>query len=96
MKTITKLWILISILAVLSPLGLIIPAHFKAGTAWGEWSANEIKRLTGYIPQGMDKLSALWKAPMAGAPCVLSAVAGILIIAGIAYLIGKFLARRPQ
>jgi hypothetical protein len=44
----------------------------------------------------MDKLSALWKAPMAGAPCVLSAVAGILIIAGIAYLIGKFLARRPQ
>lgn len=39
MKTITKLWLFIVILIILVPIGLILPAYFKAGPAWGEWTA---------------------------------------------------------
>ncbi len=37
MKITTKFLIGIAVLIVLSPLGLILPEHFKAGSAWGEW-----------------------------------------------------------
>jgi hypothetical protein len=39
MKTINKLWILIAILVILTPVGIILPAYFKSGPAWGEWMA---------------------------------------------------------
>lgn len=39
MKTISKLWILIAILVILTPTGIILPAYFKSGPAWGEWIA---------------------------------------------------------
>ncbi|OIP13133.1 MAG: cobalamin biosynthesis protein [Caldisericum sp. CG2_30_36_11] len=64
MKITTKLWIVIVILIVLSPLGLIIPEYFKAGGAWGEWGADEMQKLVGYIPKGLEELSSIWKAPM--------------------------------
>lgn len=64
MKLTTKLWLGIAALAVLSPLGLLIPAYFKAGSAWGEWGAEEIEGLVGYIPRGLEKLSSFWKAPL--------------------------------
>lgn len=51
-------------MALLSPLGLYLPARFAAGSAWGEWSNNEIAKTVGYIPSGMRKLSSLWKAPL--------------------------------
>lgn len=35
---------------VLVPLGLL-----ASGTAWGEWTKNEIKQLIGYTPQGMEQ-----------------------------------------
>ena len=41
MKTTTKLWIVIGILAVLTPIGLVLPAYFKSGPAWGEWIAHD-------------------------------------------------------
>ena len=66
MKATAKLWMGIVVLIILSPLGLIIPAHFKAGSAWGEWSAGEIRKLVGYAPGGLERLSSLWKAPMPG------------------------------
>lgn len=43
------------ILAVLSPLGLL-----PSGTAWGEWSGEEIQAQLGFIPEGMDKFSSFW------------------------------------
>ena len=64
MKTITKLWALIIILAVITPLGFIIPEYFKSGAAWGEWDIDEIKNFIGYIPEGLSRLSSIWKAPM--------------------------------
>lgn len=58
MKTATKLWIGIGILILLSPLGLLLPEHFKAGDAWGEWGAGTFKELVGYIPQGLKNSPA--------------------------------------
>ena len=41
MKTITKLWIFIAVLVILTPIGLVLPAYFKSGPAWGEWVAQD-------------------------------------------------------
>jgi len=68
-----KLALGLGILVLLAPLGLIIPAHFHSGSAWGEWSSQEIKsevaKITtshqGYVPQGLQQAEAHgWKAPM--------------------------------
>ena len=64
MKLVTKFWIGIAVLIVLSPLGLLLPEYFKAGSAWGEWGADEMHKLVGYVPKGLEKLSSLWNAPM--------------------------------
>jgi cobalt/nickel transport protein len=64
MKLTTKLWISLIALVILSPLGLLLPEHFKAGTAWGEWGTEEMRMLIGYIPHGLEKLSQLWVAPL--------------------------------
>jgi cobalt/nickel transport protein len=109
MKTITKLWIGLGILAVISPIGLFLPEKFKAGSAWGEWGTDEIKGLIGYIPGGMEKLSSLWTAAMPdyafketknahlgnlSIAYVFSAILGIALCVGGAYLLGKFLSRK--
>lgn len=104
-----KLWIGIGILIVLSPIGLILPDHFKAGAAWGEWGADEIQKLTGYIPHGLEKLSTLWNAPIPdyafkgweekglfhlSFAYIFSAVLGIAVTAGIVFVVSKLLVRR--
>jgi cobalt/nickel transport protein len=109
MKMISKFWFVIAVLAVLSPLGLIIPQHFKAGSAWGEWGAEEMMKLTGYIPRGMEKLSGLWSAPIPdytfkgwgekglgslSFAYIFSALAGILIVVCVVMLIGKLLSKK--
>jgi PDGLE domain len=109
MKLTTKLWIGLGGLAILSPLGLIIPEKFKAGDAWGEWDAEKIKELTGYVPSGLKKLSSLWNAPLPdysfkgwenlgmkhlSFSYIICAVIGIALCFGIAYLLGKFLAKK--
>ncbi|MBU1912462.1 MAG: PDGLE domain-containing protein [Candidatus Omnitrophica bacterium] len=111
MKLITKLWIGIAVLIVLSPLGLILPEHFKAGSAWGEWSSDEMQKLVGYIPQGLKKLSSLWSAPIPdyafkgweekGLPhlsfaYVMSAVIGIVIAVVVVLIIGKILIKKGK
>ena|SRR5271157_5455487 len=62
MRTTTKLWVALGTLAILSPIGLYLPQKFKAGSAWGEWGADEMKTLVGYVPSGLEKLSSVWKA----------------------------------
>ncbi len=52
------LWIGLAVIAVLTPLGLL-----AAGTAWGEWGANELKDMLGFVPQGLDRLEGLWSSP---------------------------------
>lgn len=110
MTNIKKLWIGLAILAVLTPLGLIIPALFGAGGAWGEWGLEEIRKLIGYIPEGMQKLSHIWKSPMPdykvsgqqqgighqSLEYIFTAFIGIIITAGLAYLLVRILGRKNK
>jgi len=108
-KTITKFWIGIALLIILSPLGLILPDHFKAGSAWGEWGADEMQKLIGYVPKGLEKLSSLWSAPIPdyafrgwgqkplvnlSLAYIFSAVIGILICVFVVLILGKFLSKK--
>jgi len=109
MKIITKFWVGLAVLVVLSPLGLILPEYFKAGSAWGEWGIDEIRELVGFIPRGLGKLSSIWSAPFPdytfktdpgqsvlnlSFSYVLSAVIGVLVCTGIVLILGKFLSKK--
>ena len=109
MKTMTKCWLGLGVLALLSPLGLILPDHFKAGSAWGEWGADEFQKMIGYVPQGLQKLGDLWKAPLPdyafkgweekglthlSFAYIVSAVLGVVVVATLAWLLAKVLAKR--
>jgi cobalt/nickel transport protein len=109
MKITTKLWIGIGVLILLSPLGLLLPEHFKAGEAWGEWGTDKIKELVGYIPQGLERLSSLWSAPIPdyafkgweekglsflSITYIISAIVGIIVILIVTLIIGRFLSRK--
>lgn len=111
MKTTAKLWIALLILVLLSPLGVILPAWLGAGSAWGEWSGEEIRKLVGYIPAGMKHVAEFWKAPMpdyafrgqesARLPAlsfsyIVSGIVGVAAVVVLTYLLGKALARRED
>ena len=87
------LFILIAALVIASPLGLL-----AAGTAWGEWGADEIKGVVsggsalGFVPAGMEN-GFSFEAPMpdyalGGVPEVLSYIASAVI--GVAALVIVF------
>lgn len=109
MKVIAKLWIGVGLLVLFSPLGLILPAYFKAGGSWGEWDADKMKGLVGYMPQGLEKLSCLWSAPIRNYvfkeweekglgglsfSYIASAIIGIIVTACVIILIGKVLSKK--
>ncbi len=111
MKLAVKLWIGIAVLIVLSPLGILLPRYFKAGSAWGEWGADEMQKLVGYIPKGLAKLSRLWHAPIPdytfkgweekGLPLlsfayIMSAAIGVLIVVLLVLIIGKILLKKGE
>ncbi|MCL5105453.1 MAG: cobalt transporter CbiM [Armatimonadetes bacterium] len=54
----------LGVMILLSPLGLYLPAKLGAGSAWGEWSAREIKHIAGYMPRQLEKMGSFWHAPM--------------------------------
>jgi hypothetical protein len=105
MRTQTKLLLILVVLALLTPLGLLIPERLGAGGAWGEWSPEELRKIVGHVPQGVARLSGLWRPPAADysvhgvAPAfgyLISAVVGAALVAGLTILIGKALARRKE
>jgi len=51
-----RFWVALAVLLLLSPLGIV-----AAGSAWGEWSPQEL----GHAPQGLERLFTLWNAPIA-------------------------------
>lgn len=51
-----SLWVIIAVLIALVPLGLI-----AAGTPWGEWGKDELGRLLGYVPSGIERFEGAWK-----------------------------------
>lgn len=106
MTTTRKLLIGIGILALLSPLGLILPEYFGAGNAWGEWGNDELKKLVGYVPEGLANLSSIWKALLPdysfrgtegkglghqSLGYVFSAIIGVGLCIGLGWVIGKLL-----
>jgi cobalt/nickel transport system permease protein len=69
-----RMWIGIALLTVLTPLGIV-----AVGNAWGEWSPQDFISAEGrrqiaaasrnasapaHLPRGLERLSALWTAPM--------------------------------
>ena len=93
MKVITKLWLGLGLLALLSPLGLILPRYFKAKGPWGESEsgAGSWKPLfpdyafRGWQQKDLSHLSFAY---------IISAVMGIIIIALLSLLIGRMLAKK--
>ncbi len=96
------LWIGLLLLVIASPLGLLAP-----GTAWGEWGTQQLQErgLTA-IPVGLQQLSGLWGAPLAGYKLkalgnaslgyLLSAALGVVVIGILAWLFSWLLARSPS
>ncbi|WP_410013799.1 cobalt transporter CbiM [Sodalis sp. C49] len=108
-RPVRALWLGMAVVMIISPLGLL-----AAGTAWGEWGAAdfqdagaraEITRASGNIappqgaPAGMQRLEALWSAPMpdyapsfmqnARVGYVLSAIMGSGLILLAFYLLAR-------
>ena len=59
-----KLSIGLLIMALLTPFGILLPEKFKAEGAWGEWGIDKLEKLLGYVPEGLKKLTDLWKPPV--------------------------------
>jgi hypothetical protein len=89
------------VLTVLAPLGLL-----AAGETFGEWGPSELKGKIGFVPQGLEKLSGIWDAPLPdyGIPgdesqtgkvgtYILTAVIGIVVCSGVLFFVGKKVAK---
>jgi hypothetical protein len=98
-KDFRKLWIALGVFVILSPLGLI-----AAGTAFGEWGIDQLQREVGFVPAGLARMAYLWThAPLSdygitgfdgsfmqsAAGYILSAVVGVVLVAGIMALFYK-------
>lgn len=105
-----KLWLGLLILALLTPLGVILPERFKAEGAWGEWGPEKLGKLIGYVPKGLKRLTDLWKAPVPdynfggeGASLtvqvlsyLVSGLVGVLVVGLVIYLISKVIVRNEK
>jgi cobalt/nickel transport system permease protein len=97
-RSLVWLWVGLAILVALVPIGAL-----AQGTAWGEWSANELRATLGYVPAGLAALENSWSGAMAGysTPGVannslsylLAGVVGVFVTIGAAMAVGRFLAR---
>jgi hypothetical protein len=92
------------LLIILAPLGLL-----AAGETFGEWGSEELKEKLGFVPQGLEKLSGIWNAPMpdyafpggegsepktlSAAAYILSAIIGVVVCGGLLYFVGKKVAK---
>jgi len=98
-KQYKKLWLGLIVLILLSPLGLI-----ATGTAFGEWSTEELIAEVGFIPQGLERMADFWShAPMSdyavpglegsfvssAGGYIISAVVGIALVVGVFALFSK-------
>jgi cobalt/nickel transport protein len=94
MKTTGKLWLWIAVLAILTPLGIIIPKYFRSAGAFGEqkisglWNAPMPDyAFKGWEEKGLPHLSLAY---------IISALAGIAVIVVLVMAIGKFLSKKGE
>ncbi len=97
-------------MALLTPLGILLPEKFKSEAAWGEWGVEKLEKLLGYVPEGLKKLADFWRAPIPdynvggeGASKTLQAISyiasgllGIGVCALIVYTISRFMAKHGK
>ncbi len=105
-----KLWLGLFIMALLSPLGIILPEKFAAEDAWGEWGIEALEKLLGYVPEGLKETADIWRAPIpdynfGGEEALLAAkilsyivsgIIGIILAAIIMIIISKFLFKNEK
>jgi cobalt/nickel transport protein len=105
-----KLWIGLAVMTLLSPLGVILPEKWKAGSAWGEWDAATLQKLLGYVPDGLRQMADFWNAPIANynfggeeatllmkaISYVLSGIIGIIIVAVVMFIISKLVLKNDR
>jgi cobalt/nickel transport system permease protein len=56
-NTSRRLWIGLSVLIVLTPLGLL-----ASGTAWGEWGTKELMEMLGFVPERLEGMMHFWQS----------------------------------
>jgi cobalt/nickel transport protein len=97
-------------MALLSPLGLVIPRMAGSSDAWGEWGSETLEKLLGYLPEGLRQTADLWKAPVPDyqlwgekvpwglqmASYILSGILGIVLVGGFTMIIVKVLKKRAH
>jgi len=105
-----RLWIGLLVMALLSPLGIILPRVFRAEGAWGEWAPGTLVKLLGYLPEGLRRTAETWKAPMAQYSLnagnrsllfqiccyVLSGLLGLVLVSLLIYLLSRSLFRHGR
>jgi cobalt/nickel transport protein len=105
-----RLWVGLLIMALLTPLGVLLPEKFKAEGAWGEWGKEELEKLLGYVPKELAKLADLWKAPIPDynfggeeasmtvqvISYIVSGLLGIGVCAFVAFLVSRLLTRNGK
>jgi cobalt/nickel transport system permease protein len=93
------LWAGLAALLLLTPLGALAP-----GTAWGEWSGEQLRAALGYVPGNLEGLGGSWSAAMSGYSTpgignsmvgyLLAGAVGVVLVVGLAWGAATFLARR--
>jgi hypothetical protein len=105
-----RLWIGLLVMALFSPLGIILPRVFRAEGAWGEWAPGALAKLLGYVPEGLRRTAGSWKAPMAQYSLnaenqsllfqiccyLLSGFLGLVLVALLIYMLSRFLFRHAR
>ncbi|KKM10656.1 cobalamin biosynthesis protein CbiM [Clostridiales bacterium PH28_bin88] len=100
-KNYTKLWWGLAVMVVLAPLGLL-----ANGSAWGEWSREEVLGMVGFLPEGMKALAATWSHALfpdytvpgwgdgffqSAAGYIVSAAGGLALILAVVFLGARLL-----
>lgn len=105
-----KILIVLAILIILTPIGVLLPMVFNANDAWGEWSAETVKSLIGYVPEGLQKYSETYKAPLPDYSLnandnstthqslyyILSGIIGVAVTFSVTYLLSKFIIKHEK
>lgn len=100
-----RYWFALLAMTVLSPLGLL-----AKGTAWGEWAAEDLEEMLGYVPQGIERAGEWWQAlfpdysvkflgeghiaEMGG--YILSALIGSLMVYGLTFILFKMVSNSKK
>ena len=109
-KSQKRLWIGLVILAMISPLGIILPKKFNAEDTLGEWGTGTLEKVLGYVPEGLKKYSEFWKAPVPDynfggetatmgtqiISYIISGFLGILIVGLMVYAISRLLIKHEK